>query len=52
MKIRELLQKLNDAVRPAHVGPREPTDITERGGTENSAPFNAYVGNQQDENPK
>ena len=49
MTIRELLKKINDAVRPAHVGPREPTDVTERGGTTNSGP--SYVPSQQDERP-
>jgi hypothetical protein len=47
MKIRNLLRKLNDAVRPPHVGALQPTDITERGGTEHSAPN--YVPSQQDE---
>ena len=50
MKIRELLRKINDAVRPAHVGPREPTDITERGGTAYSTPN--IVPSQQDERPE
>ena len=49
MKIRDLLRKINDAVRPPHVGSREPTDITERGGTEYSAPD--CVPSQQDEEP-
>ena len=49
MKIRELLRKINDAVRPPHVGPLPPTDITERGGTEYSSPN--YVSSQQDEKP-
>jgi hypothetical protein len=49
VKIRELLTKINDAVRPPHVGPREPTDVTERGGTVNSAP--GYVPSQQDKRP-
>ena len=49
MKIRELLKKIDLAIRPPHVGPRQPTDITERGGTEHSAP--SYVSSQQDEKP-
>ncbi|HZS30160.1 MAG TPA: hypothetical protein VFA37_02765 [Gaiellaceae bacterium] len=49
MKLRELLAKINDAVRPPHVGPLEPTDVAERGGTANSAP--GYVPSQQDERP-
>jgi hypothetical protein len=49
VKIRELLKKINDAVRPPHVGPQQPTDITERGGTEDSAP--SFVPSQQDERP-
>ena len=49
MKIRELLEKIDLAIRPPHVGPREPTDVTERGGTVNSAP--GYVPSQQDERP-
>jgi hypothetical protein len=51
VKIRELLRKINDAVRPAHVGPREPTDMATRGGTADSSPWNSYVGNQQDKKP-
>jgi len=50
MKIRDLLRKINDAVRPPHVGGQEPTDVTERGGTEYSAP--SYVPSQQDERPE
>jgi hypothetical protein len=49
MKLRELLTKINDAIRPPHVGPLQPTDVTERGGTVNSAP--SYVPSQQDEKP-
>jgi hypothetical protein len=49
VKIRELLKKVDLAIRPPHVGPRQPTDITERGGTENSAP--SYVPSQQDKKP-
>jgi hypothetical protein len=49
VKIRELLRKINDAVRPPHVGPQEPTDVTERGGTAYSGP--SYVSSQQDEKP-
>ena len=36
MKIRALLTKINDAIRPPHVGPLPPTDITALGGTMNS----------------
>ncbi|HJU35796.1 MAG TPA: hypothetical protein VJ716_00060 [Gaiellaceae bacterium] len=49
MKIRELLKKIDLAIRPPHVGPRQPTDITERGGTEYSSPN--FVSSQQDEKP-
>ena len=49
MKIRELLKRIDLAIRPPHVGPEPPTDITERGGTEYSAPN--YVPSQQDERP-
>ena len=49
MKIRELLRKINDAVRPPHVGPLQPTDVTERGGTVDSAP--SYVPSQEDKKP-
>jgi len=49
MKIRELLTKINDAIRPPHVGPVQPTDITERGGTEYSSPN--IVSSQQDKRP-
>jgi hypothetical protein len=49
VKLRELLKKINDAVRPVHVGPVPPTDITERGGTEYSSPN--IVPPQQDKKP-
>ena len=49
MTTRELLTKINDAIRPPHVGPVAPTDITERGGTEHSSAN--YVPSQQDERP-
>jgi hypothetical protein len=42
-KIRELLTKINDAIRPPHVGPLPPTDITAPDGTADSAPWNAYA---------
>ncbi len=50
MKLRKLLKKLNDTFRPPHVGPVQPTDITERGGTEYSTPN--VVPSQQDEGPR
>jgi hypothetical protein len=34
--IRKLLTKINDAIRPPHVGPLPPTDITALGGTTGS----------------
>jgi hypothetical protein len=49
MGIRKLLTKINDAIRPAHVGSLPPVDITERGGTEYSTPN--IVPTQQDERP-
>ena len=49
MKIRELLTKINDAIRPPHVGSLPPTDITARGGTEHSAPM--LTQSQQDKRP-
>ena len=49
MKIRELLKKIDLGIRPPHVGPQEPTDVTERGGTEHSAP--SYTPSQQDKGP-
>ena len=33
MKIREILTKINDAIRPPHVGPLPRTDITALGTT-------------------
>jgi hypothetical protein len=48
-KIRAVLKWLNDTFRPPHVGPLQPTDVTERGGTENSAP--SYIPSQQDKRP-
>jgi len=35
MSIRKLLTKINDAIRPPHVGPRQSTSITALGGTMN-----------------
>jgi hypothetical protein len=49
MRIRELLTKINDAIRPPRVGPVQPTDITGRGGTEHSTPN--IVPSQQDKRP-
>ena len=56
MKIRELLQKINDAVRPVHVGERGPSidDMNaDAVGTfkGHGAPPTDYVPSQQDEKP-
>jgi len=51
VKIRELLRKIDNAIRPAHVGSLPPTDVTERGGNEYSEPFSAMF-NTQDKKPK
>jgi hypothetical protein len=48
MKIREILTKINNAIRPAHVGKLEPTDMATRGGTADSAPWNAYTDTKRD----
>jgi hypothetical protein len=49
MKFRDLLRKIDNAIRPPHVGPEQPTDVTERGGTANSSAN--YVSSQQDKRP-
>ncbi|MGH3050219.1 MAG: hypothetical protein ACRDLK_08675 [Gaiellaceae bacterium] len=36
MSVRKLLTKINDAIRPPHVGPRESTSITALGGKMNA----------------
>jgi hypothetical protein len=51
MTIRKLLTKINDAIRPPHVGPLPPTDITALGGNMNAkdaAEFGGARAGQQD----
>jgi hypothetical protein len=48
MSIRKLLTKINDVLRPAHVGKPEPTDMATRGGTADSAPWNAFSAPKDD----
>ena len=48
MNIRSVLKWFNDAPRPAHVGPRQPTKRTER----QASATNAYFGEHSQDEPK
>ena len=42
--LKKFWTKINDAIRPPHVGPLPPTDITALGGTMNSKDAAEYGG--------
>ncbi len=46
MKVRELLKKIDNAIRPPHVGPLPPTDVTALGGNMNAKDAAEFGGAQ------